>query len=652
MFLPREKNILKLLWKNEKKITTSEIASELKVSPRTIKADIKRMNEDLKKHSCYIRTKQGVGLWLDYDQNGEYYLELLLYGDNASYVSVDIRKYYVAIEIFLCGKEYISMEYIANKLCVSKGTIVNDIAALETFWKRFSLTLVKKVKYGLKIEGSEFQIRLAFIEALKQATTKEGFAWKNRLQVFLECTDLDQIKNIILESEKRFDFILSEPSFQEFVIQLGVLLERLRNNCFIVKAQYESYQEKKLFEGKRERMEWFVLQYLKGQLTDKTGIIISDEEDIYLRTCLQGLRFQVPLFEENDKEKLRERSPELFDYMMLVIREIDEMYQLKLEEDQELYCLMFNHLECMIHRIQSNLYLENPILSSLKKEMFYEYEIASYFMSKFRKKYGIEATEDEIGYITFYIGTALERMKEKKQKKLSAVLVCSTGVGISQFLSVKLKRLFHELEVKEIISGNQIYRLTPETQDLVISAVPLKREGLEVIQISPLLNETDIQRIQKYIQKEKFSCETSKYMYLKHFLHEEISILNCDLRSKEEVIQLLGSRMCSMGYVDKGYIASVFQREEVSETAVGNRLAIPHAFEGHILRQGIGLLTLQRPVEWGRERVQVVLMLALEASEKTDFQKIFEDVLLLTQNSKDLENLLRAKKYREINIWK
>lgn len=651
MFLPREKNILKLLWKREKKLTTSFIAAELKVSPRTIKADVKRINDVLRKHSCRIRTKQGVGLWLDYDESGKHYLELIIYGDGESYISVENRKYYVAVELLLC-RGYTSMEAVANKLYVSKGTVVNDITELEAFWKQFGITFIKKVKYGIKVEGSELKLRLALIEALKQAVKGEGNTSKNTtLRLLLEKTDPDAVQNAILQTERRFHFILSDLSFDEFVIQLTVFLERLQSDCHI-ETEAGSYFEERQLSDSRERKEWFVIQYLKNQLTDGTGISIPEEEDRYLHICLQALRYQVPMFQETDREKLRSRSPELFDYMMSVIREVDELYQLQLEGDSELYCAMFNHLECMIHRIQSKLFLENPILGSLKKEMFYEYEIASYFMSKFSAKYEIEPTEDEIGYVTFYIGAALERMKDGGQKTLRAVLICSTGVGTSQFLSVKLKRLFKELEIREIIPSNQAERLKAGEQDLVISTVPFKREDLNVIQVSPILNEADVQRIGRYIQKGSFFQDTSKYMYLKRFLHEEISILNCDLRSKEEVIQLLGGRMCLEGYVDEGYIASVFQREEVSETAVGSRLAIPHAFGGHILRQGIGLMTLQKPVEWGQERVQIIFMLALEASKETDFQKIFEDVLSLTQHGRDLEHLLKAKKYKEIDIWK
>ena len=353
-----------------------------------------------------------------------------------------------------------------------------------------------------------------------------------------------------------------------------------------------------------------------------------------------------------DRDKLRSRAPELFDYMMSVIGEVDDQYHLKLKEDSELYCAMFNHLECMIHRIQSKLFLENPILNSLKKEMVYEYEIASYFMSKFSTRYDINPTEDEIGYLTFYIGAALERMKEKGRQVLTVTLVCTTGVGTSQFLSVKLGRLFPDLEITNVIPGNQAAALKPGEQDLVISTVPLQRDDLNVIQVSSVLNDTDVRRIERYIEKRSALENECKYQCLKKLLCEEISILDCDLRSREEAIRLLGGRMHMEGYVDEGYIDSVFKREEVSETAIGSRVAIPHAFQGHVCRQGIGLLTLQRPVSWGNERVQVIFLLALEASKETDLQGVFKDILSLTQNAKDLESLLKVRKFGEINIWK
>ena len=231
MFLPREKKILHLLYKNENKFTTSQIAAELKVSPRTIKADIKKIREILEKNSCSIKTKQGVGLWLYYDEAGEQFLQSVLYEMKDSYISSDVRKYYVAAYLLLHNKKYISMESIANLLYVSKGTIVNDVSELISFWEKFGITFIKKVKYGIKAEGSETQIRWALTDVLKKVGGKSGRIENEKIQTLFTKVRLESLKRIIRLAENRFHFVLTDISFDELLIQLAILITRVQMGC-------------------------------------------------------------------------------------------------------------------------------------------------------------------------------------------------------------------------------------------------------------------------------------------------------------------------------------------------------------------------------------------------------------------------------------
>lgn len=154
MLLPREKKILNLLLKKEKIFTVSEIAVELKVSPRTIKADVKRINSEMGKKSCCICTKRGVGLWLDCNEEDRRWLKHILADAFGSYMEVEARKYYIAAEL-LNREAYMSMEAIANDLYVSKATVNHDMKELDPFWKRFELECTKRTKYGVMVTGSE-----------------------------------------------------------------------------------------------------------------------------------------------------------------------------------------------------------------------------------------------------------------------------------------------------------------------------------------------------------------------------------------------------------------------------------------------------------------------------------------------------------------
>lgn len=646
MFLPREKKILNMLLKKEKTFTTAELAAELKVDPRTIKADVKKMNEELKVHSCFIRTKRGVGLWLDSDEEGEAYLKSIL-REQQSYLMPEARKYQVAAELLNAstGRNlgYISMETLANKYFVSKATILNDVNELEPFWKRFGLTCIKKVKYGMCVEGSERQIRLALFDALGQMSEESEFDIYGKTQAVLCDVDVKQVGEIIKAAEKRFKFVLTDLSFHELLIRIAVLLQRTANDHYL--------EENEEMEPEPQRKEWFVAEFIRERIEECLGRCLPKLELTGLILCLRGLRFQVPMAKVTSREELKVRSPELFEYMMEVLCQIDEKYVLELETDEELACALFSHLECMFYRVESKMYLVNPILQSLKQEMAYEYEIASYLVSRINSKYGIEAADDEIGYITFHIGTAIERNAQRKKKRISATLVCMSGVGSSQFIAVKLKKYFPDLEIKKIISSNVVSELKKEDQDFVISTIPLVLADIFVIQISLFMNDEDIRKIQQYVQtREKRQMDDGlDYSYLKGFWHEEITILGCDLKSKEEVMEVLGNRMFREGYVDEGFVASVFEREKLSDTASGCLVAIPHAFEGHVLKEGIGLMTLKRPVAWGKDKTaQVVFMLALNANTGTDFQKIFKAVFNLTRNFKDVDKILKATSLAKI----
>lgn len=640
MFLSREKRILNLLLKNEKKFTISQIAAELNVSQRTIKADIKKINEELRQTSCCIHTKRGVGAWLVCDEEGKKHLKMAVYAEQDFYISAKVRKYYIAVLLLSCDG-FISMETIANRLYVSKGSVVNDIGALDLFWNKFEITIVKKVKYGIRILGTEKQIRLAFIEALKKIAETMEKLERMKEELLFSSVMPEQLKSIIKDAEKKFCFVLTDTSFQELLIQMIVMAERLEKG-FVMEGETGDNQS----SGKV----WHISSFLREQMEKVMRIDISNAENLYLVMCLKSLRFQVSM--EEDVEREQKGEPDIFDYMIEILREIDEKYHLDIADDTELTSVLLKHLETMLHRIQNKLFVMNPILVSIKKEMFYEYGIATYFIAKFEEKYKIKATESEIGYIAFHIGAAIERKARKYKKVVLASLVCITGIGTSQFLSAKLQRVFPNLKIHRIIPGNMVGNMVECEEEIVISTVPLDLKGSDVIQVSPVLNEEDIAKIEKYLlaKENQILQSDSHYGCLKNLIYEELTVLNCDLKSKEEAIELLGKRMFRENYVDEGYVKSVFNREQVSDTSVGSLVAIPHAFGGHILKQGIGLLTLQKPIIWGMEKVQLIFMLALNPNGEISVQDIFEELLDLTKNFKNIENILRARKYNEIDI--
>lgn len=94
----------------------------------------------------------------------------------------------------------------------------------------------------------------------------------------------------------------------------------------------------------------------------------------------------------------------------------------------------------------------------------------------------------------------LEGQKESK-RKVRVGIVCASGIGISRLMLSKLTRSFvNRVEVKAF--GK--YELTPyvlERTDFLISTIPLTETEADVVMVSPLLSERDMDAIEQNVRR-------------------------------------------------------------------------------------------------------------------------------------------------------
>ena len=102
--------------------------------------------------------------------------------------------------------------------------------------------------------------------------------------------------------------------------------------------------------------------------------------------------------------------------------------------------------------------------------------------------------------------------------------------------------------------------------------------------------------------------------------------LDADLRSKEEVIKTLSDNLFLAGrcrYPNK-LADDLWAREDVFSTGLGFGFAIPHTKSEHIEQSTISVAKLARPILWGEDEAQFVIMLTLNKHAAGDqHMKIF-----------------------------
>ncbi|MDF2155174.1 phosphoenolpyruvate--protein phosphotransferase [Vibrio sp. CAU 1672] len=138
--------------------------------------------------------------------------------------------------------------------------------------------------------------------------------------------------------------------------------------------------------------------------------------------------------------------------------------------------------------------------------------------------------------------------------------------------------------------------------------------------------------------------------------------LDRDLRNKEEVIKTLSDNLFLTGrcrYPNK-LADDLWAREDVFSTGLGFGFAIPHTKSEHIEQSAISVCRLEKPIEWGDEEAQFIIMLTLNKHAAGDqhmkiFSKLarkimhadFRDQLMTAKRALQIESLL--KKELELN---
>lgn len=90
---------------------------------------------------------------------------------------------------------------------------------------------------------------------------------------------------------------------------------------------------------------------------------------------------------------------------------------------------------------------------------------------------------------------------------------------------------------------------------------------------------------------------------------------------------------------------SVFEREKVSSTAIGNLVAVPHPIYNDTDKSFISVLILDKPVYWGEFLVQVIFLLSIKKGNTELWETIFLKLNDYIRCLGGVESLLKNKSY-------
>jgi PTS system galactitol-specific IIA component len=147
-------------------------------------------------------------------------------------------------------------------------------------------------------------------------------------------------------------------------------------------------------------------------------------------------------------------------------------------------------------------------------------------------------------------------------------------------------------------------------------------------------------------------------MTLSDFLVPEAVTLRLDAEHAAEVIRVISDKLLDAGYVRESFAAAVLEREKTIPTGLplsGNyNASIPHTDVEHVIKPGIGLATLVKPVVFNNmvspeEAVEVRLVFVLALEQPKSQIEMLQEVAQVLQRPDVVSALMDAENIDQVH---
>lgn len=622
----REIKILEILLKVENTISIKELSQLLEVSDRSIRYDIENINSYLNEFELIPIEKQSKG-FLSYSKPD---IERLLFhsSDNNENFYNQYRDELILIQIAF--EENINIPTICEEFNLSRSTIKASIKNSEKILENYELKLILNPQKGLKLSGSEenirkFQLKLLNQFRFNQESNDYKFDFlKKYINKYFEKTDLNNIKIFINYIINSLGKVISDEAYITLLNYTVIVIERIRENNTLTHSQNSNFFQHSL--------EFEIVNKAVSLLEVSENIQLNINEIIKFTDYLLGSHSYSTSFSSLDN------WIEIDILIKKIITQFSEIATINLNDDTILLEGLVNHIKPTVYRIKNKIELENSILEEFLTSYSEIFTITKNSLDVLEKFLGESIPESEIAFIGVHFKSALDRHQKNNLSIKNIVIVCGLGYGTSKLMAQQIKNRYN-VNIVDTIPYYQVEKfIETKTVDMIITNLKELNVNskIPVVHIKTLLTNEDFNLLNSYnlpkynkvvslskilssirlgaeIIDEKIIIDSLKENFkdiivddtttisrnLSSFLKEKNIILNKKANTWEEAIKMAGEILVENNYVDSTYSDGMINsiKKNGSYVVVSELIAIPHAKnENNIFNTGMGLLCLEKEV--------------------------------------------------------
>lgn len=606
----RQTKILKILL-YEKNIVASDILANISgVTAKTVRKDIKIINEILKDRGAVIKSKVSYGYYIQVidevaflkfkDDINDKSKRTIFFMTNQNAIIYYIIRTIVAVDGF------IKLDNIANDLFMNRTTISLYMSKVRRILNKYSLRVVNTPKYGIKVVGDEFNIRMCLVDS--HLYYKEGEFSEGNYEKFTQ-VNTNTLRRIsefidILYSEER----ISIPFMGIKKISLYIMFQINRiNNGKIIK-EFNDYEIYNLLYTSPVLKKMNTIEKL---IRDLYCNDISDAEIKTLYTVIFScMNYNVEVFKNAKSYKSCLKTVvEAFKYIADKIN----INMLKNENYiDEFQAAVFQ----MIYRNKVGVINFEFNIKSIKCSII-GYNVAVLFCYYIWDKFNIKLNENELIHIMGFVGNKISDYSGEANKKKVLIVSSIRGIYISKSIELRLKSGIYPFNVDVDIKDINKLNFYHNDYDCVIADCdPEDMRNLKnTVYISKVFSRQEVLDVKKILLN-----FDEKALYINNIFTKKLYFKDVDLNAKEDVLKFLCNELLKRNIVDDRCYNEIEIREAVNSSETDSNVALPNFLREYSENGFAVILLLKKNIIWDNEFVKVIFL--VQYGYKTNIENI------------------------------
>ena len=630
--------LLEFLLKQHEYLSANQLAEKYGVSTKTVYQDIDKLNDffdegELKSRIVKVPRK---GIKLSADEERKQIHSLLLVNKHESGVqdfSPEYRESELIKRLFI-NQEDLDIYDFAEEMYVTESTVHRDIDKLEKNLGQFDLKI--RIKHDqLFVDGDEWNIRKALQSYVIQA---QSLGREEKIERFFSEKDIEICYEAISRLSQKYHHQFSEEYSCLLLVECLVFKKRTENNNCLTERTSNLINDLNHLEV------YFFSGELLESIINKSFSEISPYEIEAMAYSLlaYGFSIQSADYIQNIEHQVNE-----------LINKVSNLLSLDLSKDNHLKLMLSNHISKMIFRLRNQIYITNPALEEIKKQYSSLFNVIWIAIRGLSKYYEINISNEELAFIVIHFQLAIEKIV----KPLNIVVICQNGIATSELIMSKLHKIFDSDAKITNINARELDFYDLSNIDLIISTIALPEVKVPVIEVSPILTKDEIESIRSFYSEHmtdnytlmrtsldgrKFNLESLKTLIKKPSLIRET------VKRKKECIEKMIRECDATNRRIKEFKESILERETLGSTSVYTGVALPHCDPRFVEQSELIVMTLDKPINWGKNNVKLIILIAVAENDIPIFKDSLIALYSVIENQELMNELVQLENGDEI----